>query len=121
MSWQNEARSRSANAVFHKHKDMQALASDGSAAADVSLPASAAPYMLQQPMHVPVHMPPVPIAHMAAHVPVALPPQMMHASMYAGGPMLPPPGFDAGGSSDMAQKHALPMKVDGYFNLEPIL
>ena len=31
--------------------------------------------------------------------------------------MLPPPGFEG----DMAQKHALPMRVDGCFNLEPIL
>jgi hypothetical protein len=112
MSWQNEARSRSANAVFHKHKDLVAHSSEG-ASADGGGAASAPSYMLQQPMHMPVHMPPVPIGHMAV-------PQMMPVPMYPGGPMVmpPPPGFDGG---DVGQKNALPMKVDGYFNLEPIL
>jgi hypothetical protein len=112
MSWQNEARSRSANAVFHKHKDLVAQSSDG-AAAD-----GASSYMLQQPMHMPVHMPPVPMGHLA--VPLPLAPQMMSVPMYAGGAMgmPPPPGFDGG---DSGQKNSLPMRVDGYFNLEPIL
>ena len=115
MSWQNDARSRSANAVFHKHKDLVAQGSDPAAAAEGALVAPAPSYMLQQPMHVAVHMPPA-MAHMAA----AMPPQMMPVPMYPGGPMvMPPPGFDGGG--DMAQKNALPMRVDGCFNLEPIL
>ena len=96
MSWQNEARSRSANAVFHKHKDLVAQGADVAAAAsDGSLAPTAASYMLQQPMHMPVHRPPVPMSHMAGHIPVVLPPQMMQmqAPMYPGGPMgLPPPG-----------------------------
>jgi len=117
MSWQNEARSRSANAVFHKHKDLVAQSSEG-AAADGGHAASASSYMLQQPMHMPVHMPPVPMGHLA--VPLPLAPQMMSVPMYAGGAMgmPPPPGFDGG---DSGQKNALPMRVDGYFNLEPIL
>jgi len=117
MSWQNEARSRSANAVFHKHKDLVAQSSDG-AAADGGHAASASSYMLQQPMHMPVHMPPVPMGHLA--VPLPLAPQMMSVPMYAGGAMgmPPPPGFDGG---DSGQKNALPMRVDGCFNLEPIL
>ncbi len=112
MSWQNEARSRSANAVFHKHKDLVAQASEGSADA-----ASAPSYMLQQPMHMPVHMPPLPMGHMPTQLPVTS--QMMPMPMYPGGPMvMPPPGFEGG---DIGQKNALPMRVDGCFNLEPIL
>jgi hypothetical protein len=113
MSWQNDARSRSANAVFHKHKDLIAQSSEGGASADASA------YMLQQPAHIPVHMPPVPLAHMAGQMAM---PQMMPMPMYPGGPLLmqppPPPGFDGG---DASQKNALPMRVDGCFNLEPIL
>lgn len=116
MSWQNEARSRSANAVFHKHKDLVAQSSEGPADGGVS--ASASSYMLQQHMHMPVHMPPLPMGHMPAQLPLAS--QMMPLPMYAGGPMAmpPPPGFDGG---DIGQKNALPMRVDGCFNLEPIL
>ena len=115
MSWQNDARSRSANAVFHKHKDLIAQTSEGGAAADPN----ASSYMLQQPAHIPVHMPPVPLAHMAGHMALAMPPQMMPMAMYPAGPMLmqPPQGFEG----DAAQKNALPMRVDGCFNLEPIL
>ncbi len=121
MSWQNEARSRSANAVFHKHKDLVDKGFDGG---DAALAAGVPPsYMLQQPMQMAVHMPPMG-AHMPGQMPppmpMPMPPHMMPLPPYPPGSLMPmsmPPGFDG----EMGQKHALPMKVDGYFNLEPIL
>jgi hypothetical protein len=126
MSWQNEARSRSANAVFHKHKDLVAQSAEGNSSLEGAAAPAPSSYILQQPMHMAVHMPPVP---MAVHNPGQLPSQMMPVNMAP--QMLPLPMYTVGQMGAMSapgafegeivQKNALPMKVDGYYNLEPIL